>query len=159
VAAGIGRRLLDAGRAAEAVTVLEGATPKKRTGRSDLDDLMGFRWEGPDAYWESVYLDALDATGQAEHAERLRWSAFEERLSVDRLRAYPRRTLEVTVRMNRRPNDMEVRPRSIIRNVRHTREGRRSIELRWFSLSALLVDRIYAPRSLEIVVRVEPLGQ
>jgi hypothetical protein len=88
VAAGIGRRLLDAGRAAEAVTVLEAATPKKRTGRSDLDDLMGFGWDGPDADWESVYLDALDATGHAEDAQRLRWAAFEERLSVDRLRAY-----------------------------------------------------------------------
>jgi len=87
-AAGIGRRLLDAGRADEAVAILEAAPPKKRTGRSDLDDLMGFGWDGPDADWESVYLDALDATGHAEDAQRLRWAAFEERLSVDRLRAY-----------------------------------------------------------------------
>jgi Family of unknown function (DUF6880) len=87
-AAEIGRLLLDAGRAAEAVTVLEAATPKKRTGRSDLDDLMGFGWDGPDADWESVYVDALDATGQAEDAQRLRWATFEERLSVERLRAY-----------------------------------------------------------------------
>jgi len=36
----------------------------------------------------SVYLDALDATGQAESAQRLRWTAFEQRLSIDRLRAY-----------------------------------------------------------------------
>jgi hypothetical protein len=87
-AAGIGRRLLDAGRADEAVAILEAAPPKKRTGRSDLDDLMGFGWDGPDADWESVYLDALDATGHAEDAQRLRWATFEERLSVDRLRAY-----------------------------------------------------------------------
>jgi hypothetical protein len=59
VAAEIGRRLLDAGRAEAAVAVLEAATPKKRTGRSDLDDLMGFGWDGPDADWEGVYLDAL----------------------------------------------------------------------------------------------------
>jgi hypothetical protein len=88
VASKIGRRLLDAGRADEAVTTLEAATPKKRPRRDDLDDLMGFGWEGPDADWESVYLDALDTTGQAEHAQRLRWTAFEERLSVERLRAY-----------------------------------------------------------------------
>jgi hypothetical protein len=88
LAAEIGRRLLNAGRAKEAVAALEAAKPKKRTGRGDLEDLMGPGWEGPDAEWESVYLDALDATGQAEHAQRLRWAAFEERLSVERLRSY-----------------------------------------------------------------------
>jgi hypothetical protein len=87
-AAEIGRRLLIAGRATEAVAALEAATPPKRTGRSDLGDLEGPGWEGPDAEWESVYLDALDATGQAERAQRLRWAAFEERLSGARLRAY-----------------------------------------------------------------------
>jgi hypothetical protein len=87
-AAGIGRRLLDAGRADEAVAILEAATPKKRLRRDDMDDLMGFGWDGPDADWESVYIDALDATGRTEHAQRLRWVAFEERLSVERLRAY-----------------------------------------------------------------------
>jgi hypothetical protein len=85
MAAEIGRRLLNAGRADEAVAVLEGATPKKRPGR---DDLMGLGWDGPDADWESVYIDALDATGQAERAQGLRWAAFEERLSVERLRGY-----------------------------------------------------------------------
>jgi hypothetical protein len=88
VASEIGRRLLDAGRPEEAVTTLEAATPKKRQGRDDLDDFMGFGWDGPDADWENVYLDALDATGQVEGAQRLRWVAFEERLSVERLRAY-----------------------------------------------------------------------
>ena len=90
LAAEIGRRLLAAGRANEAVAALEVATPKKRTTRSDLDDddLYGPGWEGPDAEWESVYIDALVATGQIEHAQRLRWAAFEERLSVERLRSY-----------------------------------------------------------------------
>jgi hypothetical protein len=49
---------------------------------------MGPGWDGPDADWESVYIDALAATGQAEKAQGLRWAAFEERLSVERLRAY-----------------------------------------------------------------------
>lgn len=89
VAAEIGRRLLGAGRADEAVAVLEAATPKKRTGRGDLDDdLQRFGWAGPDDDRESAYLEALDATGQAGHAQRLRWAAFEERLSAERLRAY-----------------------------------------------------------------------
>jgi hypothetical protein len=88
VAAEIGRRLLDAGRAEEAVATLEAAPPKKRRTRDDLDDLMGPGWDGPDADWESVYIDALAATGQAEKAQGLRWAAFEERLSVERLRAY-----------------------------------------------------------------------
>ncbi len=90
LAAEIGRRLLAAGRAKEAVAALEVATPKKRTTRSDLDDddLYGPGWEGSDAEWESVYIDALVATGQIEHAQRLRWAAFEDRLSVERLRSY-----------------------------------------------------------------------
>jgi hypothetical protein len=88
VAAEIGRRQLDAGRADEAVAILEAATPKKRPTRDDMDEVMGLGWDGPDADWESVYIDALDATRKAEHAQRLRWTAFEERLSVDRLRAY-----------------------------------------------------------------------
>jgi hypothetical protein len=57
-AARIGRRLLDAGRAAEAVIMLEAATPNKPTWHSDLDYFMGFGWDGPDANWENVYLDA-----------------------------------------------------------------------------------------------------
>ena len=89
VAAEIGRRLLTAGRAEEAIAALEVATPKQQATRSHLDDdLHGLGWEGPSADWESVYLDALDATGQTEHAQRLRWAAFEERLSAERLRAY-----------------------------------------------------------------------
>jgi hypothetical protein len=89
VAAGIGQRLLIAGRAEEAILALEVAAPERNAQRSDLeDDRYGLGWHGRSTDWESVYLDALDATGQAEHAQRLRWTAFEERLSVERLRAY-----------------------------------------------------------------------
>jgi hypothetical protein len=89
-AAEIGRRLLVAGRAQEAVAALEVATPKKRTTRGDLDDddLHGPGWDGPDSEWESVYIDALEAISQVERAQQLRWAAFEERLSVERLRSY-----------------------------------------------------------------------
>ena len=89
VAAKIGRRLLTAGRSEEAIKVLEAAAPRQQTRRGELgDDLDHLGWEGPDGEWESVYLDALDATGRPEDAQRIRWKAFEERLSVERLRAY-----------------------------------------------------------------------
>lgn len=88
-AAEIGRRLLAAGRAKEALAALEIAAPGKQARRSELDDHLHALGEvGPGAGWEDVYLDALDATGQAERAQQLRWTAFEERLSVERLRAY-----------------------------------------------------------------------
>jgi hypothetical protein len=90
-AAAIGRRLLDAGRAEEAVAALEAGAPRKRGGRGGSeDDLYGLGRNGPDADWEGAYLDALDATGRTEDAQRLRWVAFEERLSADRLRAHLR---------------------------------------------------------------------
>ena len=89
VAAQIGGRLLAAHRPEEALAVLEGAAPKKRARNSTLDDDAYYLgWEGPSADWEGVYVNALDATGQTEQAQQNRWAAFEERLSVERLRAY-----------------------------------------------------------------------
>lgn len=89
VAAEIGRRLLVAGRAEEAVAALEAGVPRKHARRSDLDDdLQLLGWTDPSTGWEGVYLDALDATGQGERAQQMRWAAFEERLSIERLRAY-----------------------------------------------------------------------
>ena len=90
LAADIGRRLLTAGRASEAVAVLEGATPRKPNRRSDHldDDFYGPGWDGPDSEWDRVYIDALDATGRVDDAQRLRWAGFEDRLSVGRLRSY-----------------------------------------------------------------------
>jgi hypothetical protein len=89
VAAQIGQRLLKAGRSDGAIRVLEAAAPRRQTRRGALgDDLDHLGWEGPEADWEGVYLDALDAVGRTEDARRLRWKAFEERLSVERLRAY-----------------------------------------------------------------------
>ncbi len=88
VAAQIGARLLAANRAEEALTVLEAVTPKRRARHSELDDAFELGWEGPSADWEGVHIDALVATGQIERAQQARWAAFEERLSVERLRAY-----------------------------------------------------------------------
>ncbi len=69
MAAEIGRRLLDAGRANEAVAILEAATPKRRPRRDHLEDIRGLGWDGPDGDWESVYIAALDAIGQTEKAQ------------------------------------------------------------------------------------------
>lgn len=87
----IGRRLLAAGRAAEALAALELARPKPRTVRATDDDTLLLAGYGADSAWEEVYIEALEATGQQEHAQRLRWAAFEERLSSTHLRAYLKR--------------------------------------------------------------------
>jgi hypothetical protein len=87
IAADIGRRLLNAGRATEALVALENGAPKKR-GSYLNDDLYHPGYEGAWSDWEDAYLDALDATGQTERTQQIRWAAFEERLSVGRLRAY-----------------------------------------------------------------------
>jgi hypothetical protein len=87
IAARIGRELLNAGRAAEALVALENGAPKKH-GTYLNDDLYHPGYEGPWIEWEDTYLDALEATGQTERAQLIRWDAFEERLSVRRLRAY-----------------------------------------------------------------------
>ena len=41
-----------------------------------------------DNEWEETYIEALEATGKKDEAQRLRWVAFEERLSADQLSAY-----------------------------------------------------------------------
>lgn len=88
----IGRRLLAAGRAAEALAALERARPKRRAAKAarDDDDLYLIGLAADDA-WEAAYIEALEATGRQDEAQRLRWAAFEERLSADRLRAYLKR--------------------------------------------------------------------
>jgi hypothetical protein len=85
----IGRRLLAAGRTTEALAVLENARPKQRTDQAGHhDDFYVAGYGGDGGAWEEVYLEALDATGQGEQGQRLRWAAFEERLSSIQLRAY-----------------------------------------------------------------------
>ncbi len=88
VGAEIGRRLLAVGRATEALAALESARPKQRTGQAGYYNVLNLVGYGNDGAWEEVYIEALDATGQAEQAQRLRWAAFEERLSSTQLHAY-----------------------------------------------------------------------
>lgn len=88
IAAEIGRRLLAAGKAREALAALDLAVPNLRP-RS----LVASRAAEPDdpidrALWEDVYLDALQANGRTDEAQRRRWAAFEATLSIPRLRAF-----------------------------------------------------------------------
>ena len=84
----IGRRLLAAGRTADAIAALERARPKRRAARAARDDDFHLIGLAADDAWEATYIEALEATGRQDEAQRLRWAAFEERLSADRLRAY-----------------------------------------------------------------------
>jgi hypothetical protein len=84
----IGRRLLAAGRTTEALAALENARPNQRTGQAGHHDDFYRAGYGNGVGWEEVYIEALDAAGQEEHAQRLRWAAFEDRLSSIQLRAY-----------------------------------------------------------------------
>jgi len=87
----IGRRLLAAGRAAEALAALEKARPKRSAAKAARDDELRLFGLSADNKWEEVHIEALEATGRKDEAQRLRWAAFEERLSADRLRAHLKR--------------------------------------------------------------------
>lgn len=78
VAAEIGRRYLAAGRTAEAGEVLRAAAPP----------VGGRKPAPPDPDWESAWIDYLDAAGEGDTAQAVRWAAFERTLSVERARAF-----------------------------------------------------------------------
>ena len=89
IAADIARRLLAGSRAAESLEVLEAAKPQRPAShRRVADELELLGYSGTDGDWETAYIDTLEALGERERAQEHRWAAFEERLSVDRLRSY-----------------------------------------------------------------------
>lgn len=88
IGAEIGRRLLAAGRTTEALAALEEARPKPHPGRAGHHDALTLAGYGDGGGWEEVYIATLDAAGQEDRAQQLRWAAFEERLSSTQLRAY-----------------------------------------------------------------------
>lgn len=77
----IGRRLLTAGRVEDALAALARSAPPP--GARTL--LPGVR------EWEEVYIQALEADGQAELAQDERWAAFQRRLDPERLRSFLRK--------------------------------------------------------------------
>ena len=87
VAAGIARRLIEAGRPQEALASLEAATPR-------TDDLDMIEWDGEPSgapEWEQARVDALDALGRGEEAQAFRWERFAATLRPTHLRAYLRK--------------------------------------------------------------------
>ena len=82
----IGRRLLAAGRAAEALAALERARPKRSAAKAAHDDDLHLFGLTAGNEWEEISIEALEATGKRDEAQRLRWAALEERLSADQLR-------------------------------------------------------------------------
>ena len=81
VSAEIARRLLAAGRAEDALATLQAGAPGEQRGRhpSTLEER---------AAWEEAMLEALEATGHHDEAQKRRWADFERTLSIPRLRAY-----------------------------------------------------------------------
>lgn len=79
VAVELARRYRAAGRLDEAGAVLARAAPKP--------DRRG-RLPEPDADWETLWIDYLEASGGAEEAQAVRWAAFERTLSPARARDF-----------------------------------------------------------------------
>lgn len=77
IATEIARRLLDAGRADEALTAINSIDTEK------------FRWLPSE--WEDTRLEILKVLGKNDEAQTSRWKYFEQRLSTAHLRAYLKR--------------------------------------------------------------------
>lgn len=89
IAADIARRLLDAGRIAEARAALEvplAPSPLNRRWTFGHNPKNGALRLTP--AWEAVSIDVLDAEGNRQEAQDLRWSLFERDLSAPVLRDY-----------------------------------------------------------------------
>jgi hypothetical protein len=81
VSAEIARRLLAAGRAEDALATLHAGAPSDKGGRhqSSLEERSA---------WEDAMLEALEATGHHDEAQKRRWAEFERTLSIPPLRSY-----------------------------------------------------------------------
>lgn len=81
IAAEVAARYLRAGRLEPARAILEDAVRPGlfRRGRSGAAE--------PDFAWETVWIDYLEQSGQAEAAQAARWASFERTLSVERAKA------------------------------------------------------------------------
>lgn len=80
IAAEIAQRLLAAGRAEEALRILDAAEHGKS---SD--------WNWRDFVWEDSRIAVLDTLGRADEAQAMRWDCFHQSLSLPHLREYLKR--------------------------------------------------------------------
>lgn len=127
-AAAIAARLLDAGRTAEAVDALDRAAP--RLARAPLEERQA---------WEGAFMDALEAAGRSEEAQRMRWAAFERDLSAERLREYLRRLPDF--------DDVEAEERALSYVAGHPRFG---------AALAFLMDWPALPRAAALIAGRSP---
>ncbi len=89
VGAAVAMRLLAASRPVEALAALEVATPSSSSGPNLAENiLVEGEWIAPNDHWTDVYLDALQANGRQEEAQKARWADFRATLSTVRLRAF-----------------------------------------------------------------------
>lgn len=86
----IAARLTAAGRAPEALAALKRSAPPAFADVARSQARVVASAPSLQA-WEEAYLEALEADGQADAAQAVRWTAFEQRLSAERLRAYLKR--------------------------------------------------------------------
>jgi hypothetical protein len=82
VAAEVGARLLAAGRLEEARAVLEQGRP------AETSCPLTPGAAAAQFVWENVWIEYLEASGEAEAAQAARWASFERTLSADRARAF-----------------------------------------------------------------------
>ena len=83
------RRLLDSGRAEEALGALQASDPRVERGK--LFGRREAKGQITDYGWESAYIEALDVTGHGDEAQAARWTSFEHTLSAGRLRDFVKR--------------------------------------------------------------------
>ncbi len=89
IAADIARRLLDAGRVGEARAALEGAlSPSALNRRWTFGHSPKNGAPRLTPAWEAASIDVLDAEGNRQEAQDLRWSLFQRDLSAQVLRDY-----------------------------------------------------------------------
>lgn len=118
IAAEIARRLLDAGRAEDALATIDAAEHRKPTG-----------WDWPDFDWEDARIDVFEALGRTDEAQKARWNCFERSLSSTHLRAYLKKLPDF--------DDVEAEENALD----HAQRCRSRLEALWFLVSWPALDR------------------
>ena len=84
----IARRLLGAGRSAEALDWIRRMQDPGLRVATRADLIAGFDLRGPERERQALEIEILDALGRADEAQALRWTRFERELDAPILRIY-----------------------------------------------------------------------
>ena len=84
----IARRLLDAGRAGEALDWIRRMQDPGLRIATRADLIAGFDLRGPERERQALEIEILDRLGRSEEAQGLRWARFERDLDAPMLRTY-----------------------------------------------------------------------